>query len=98
MVNISMQDFTITCPEDWYKIQSTVIAQWKKNHGIFIKDIQRLEHSVNDCITEASKVLVLYRQTSRRSYLEAANTHYQRASETIRTFSKRELLASLSKA
>jgi hypothetical protein len=92
-----MQDFVITCPEDWYRIQSTVIAQWKKNHGIFIKDIQRLEKSVNDCITEASKTLVLYRQTGRRSCLETANTHYQRASEIIRTFSKRELLASLSK-
>ena len=92
-----MQDFVITCPEDWYRIQSTVIAQWKKNHGIFIKDIQRLEKSVNECITEASKILVLYRQTGHRSCLETANIHYQRASEIIRTFSKRELLASLSK-
>ena len=92
-----MQDFVITCPEDWYRIQSTVIAQWKKNHGIFIKDIQRLEKSVNECITEASKILVLYRQTGRRTCLETANIHYQRASEIIRTFSKRELLASLSK-
>ncbi len=92
-----MQDFVITCPEDWYRIQSTVIAQWKKNHGIFIKDILRLEKSVNECITEASKILVLYRQTGRRSCLETANMHYQRASEIIRTFSKRELLASLSK-
>ena len=97
MVNISMQDFTITCPEDWYRIQRTVIAQWKKNHGMFIKDIQRLEHSVNECISEASKVLVLYRQTGRRSCLETANQHYARASEYIRVFSKRELLASLSK-
>jgi hypothetical protein len=97
MVNISMQDFTITCPEDWYKIQNTVIAQWKKNHGMFLKDIQRLEKSVNECITDASKSLVLYRQTGRRSCLEAANAHYQRASDYIRTFSKRELLASLSK-
>ena len=92
-----MQDFTITCPEDWYKIQNTVIAQWKKNHGIFIKDIQRLEHAVNNCISEASKVLVLYRQTGRRSYLDVATNHYAKASDYIRTFSKRELLASLSK-
>ncbi len=97
MVNISMQDFVITCPEDWYKIQNTVIAQWKKNYGMFLKDIQRLEKSVNECITEASKSLVLYRQTGRRSCLEAANAHYQRAGDYIRTFSKRELLASLSK-
>ena len=73
------------------------MAQWKKNHGMFLKDIQRLEHVVNDCISEASKALVMYRQTGRRSYLEAATAHYQRASEIIRTFSKRELLASLSK-
>ena len=97
MVNISMQDFTITCPEDWYKIQRTVIAQWKKNHSMFIKDIQRLERTVQEHVSRASNYLVLYRQTHGKSYLELAHQQYTQASDTIKTFSKRELLASLSK-
>lgn len=95
-LNICMSDFKITCPEDWYTIQRTTIADWKKNHGMFIKDIQRLEKTVDQYVSEAGKRLVLYRQTHARSYLEAAHAEYQKASDTIRAFSKREILATLS--
>ena len=96
-LNICMQDFTITCPEDWYRIQRTIIADWKKHHGMFISDIQRLEKTVEYHISEAGKRLVMYRQTHRRSYLEAAQTEYEHATTVLRTFSKREILATLSK-
>jgi G:T/U-mismatch repair DNA glycosylase len=91
-----MNDFTITCPEDWYKIQSTTIKQWKTQHGMFIKDIQRLEKVVENHISEASKILVLHRRTGQQQYLDAAQQSYKNASDAIRVFSKRELLATLS--
>ena len=91
-----MQDYKITCPEDWYEIQKTVLGSWKKHHGMFVKDIQRLEKTVEGYISEAGKKLVLYRQTHARSYLEAAHAEYQKASDCIRAFSKREILATLS--
>jgi hypothetical protein len=92
-----MNDFTITCPEDWYKIQSTIIKQWKTQHGMFIKDIQRLEKVVEAHITEASKILVLYRRTGQQHYLNTAQQSYTSASDAIKVFSKRELLATLSR-
>ena len=95
-LNICMQDFKITCPEDWYAIQRTTIASWKKNHPMFVKDIQRLEKTVQQHISEASSLLVKYRQTHSRTYLELVQQQYAVASEIIKTFSKRELLATLS--
>ena len=91
-----MNDFTITCPEDWYKIQSTTIKQWKTQHGMFIKDIQRLEKVVENHISEASKILVLYRRTGHKHHLTAAQQHYDDATAAILLFSKRELIATLS--
>ncbi len=96
-LNISMSDFTITSPEDWYRIQRTIIADWKRNHGMFVHDIVRLEKTVEHHISEAGKKLVMYRQTHHRSYIEAAHAEYDRASAAIKTFSKREILATLSK-
>ena len=48
-------------------------------------------------ISEYSKKLVLYRQTGRTSYYEAAIQELKTASELLKTFSKREMLATLSK-
>lgn len=92
-----MFDFTINSPEDWYRIQNTVINNWKKEHSIFVNDIRRLEKSIENYLTEYSKKLVLYRQTGRRSYIESANEELVKASELLKTFSKREMLATLSK-
>jgi hypothetical protein len=92
-----MFDFTINSPEDWYRIQNTIIKNWKKDHGIFFNDIKKLEKSVENYISEYSKKLVLYRQTGRTSYYEAAIQELKTASELLKTFSKREMLATLSK-
>jgi hypothetical protein len=96
-LNICMLDYNINSPEDWYRIQRTIIADWKRNHGMFVHDIVRLEKTVEHHISEAGKKLVMYRQTHSRSYLEAAQAEYGHATNAIKTFSKRELLATLSK-
>lgn len=70
---------------------------WKKNHGIFIKDIQRLERSVDTILNERLDQLIMLRQTKRQIYQERADLKLQQAINSLKYFSKIELLASLSK-
>ena len=70
---------------------------WKKNHGIFIKDIQKLERTVDALLNERLDELIMLRQTKRQIYQERANLKLQQAIYSLKYFSKIELLASLSK-
>ena len=70
---------------------------WKKNHGIFINDIKKLENTLNKMYDEYTNILVEYRRTKREHYLEQANKVLVEAIELAKKFSKVELLASLSK-
>ena len=45
---------------------SSRLNVWKKNHGIFIKDIQRLERSVDAILNERLDQLIMLRQTKRQ--------------------------------
>ena len=73
------------------------ITTWKKNHGIFYKDIQKLEDAVAIIMDKRSDKLIDYRRTRKQRYLDEANDILKDALKTIKTFSKVELLASLSK-
>ena len=70
---------------------------WKKNHGIFIKDIQKLERTVDALLNERLDELIMLRQTKRQIYQERADLKLQLAINSLKYFSKIELLASLSK-
>jgi hypothetical protein len=70
---------------------------WKRNHGIFINDIKRLERTLDKMYDEYTNILVDYRRTKREHYLEQANQVLVQALELAKKFSKVELLASLSK-
>tara|TARA_B100000686_G_scaffold341332_1_gene418572 strand:- start:519 stop:800 length:282 start_codon:yes stop_codon:yes gene_type:complete len=70
---------------------------WKKNHGIFIKDIQKLERTVDALLNERLDELIMLRQTKRQIYQERADLKLQQAINSLKYFSKIELLASLSK-
>ena len=70
---------------------------WKRNHGIFINDIKRLERTLDKMYDEYTNILVDYRRTKREHYLEQANQVLVQALELEKKFSKVELLASLSK-
>ena len=43
---------------------------WKKNHGIFINDIKKLENSMNKMYDEYTNILIDYRRTKKERYLE----------------------------
>lgn len=70
---------------------------WKRNHGIFINDIKRLERTLDKMYDEYTNILVDYRRTKKEHYLEQANQVLIQALELAKKFSKVELLASLSK-
>ena len=70
---------------------------WKKNHGIFINDIKKLENTLNKMYDEYTNILVDYRRTRKDRYLEEANAVLIEAINLAKKFSKVELLASLSK-
>ena len=73
------------------------IEVWKKQHGIFYNDIKKLEDSVAKIMDKRADVLIEYRRTRKQRYLDEANAILKDALKTIKTFSKVELLASLSK-
>tara|TARA_B100001996_G_scaffold264563_2_gene206413 strand:+ start:346 stop:618 length:273 start_codon:yes stop_codon:yes gene_type:complete len=70
---------------------------WKKNHGIFINDIKKLENSMNKMYDEYTNILIDYRRTKKERYLEEASSILIEAINLAKKFSKVELLASLSK-
>ena len=70
---------------------------WKKNHGIFINDIKKLENSMNKMYDEYTNILIDYRRTKKERSLEEANSVLIEAINLAKKFSKVELLASLSK-
>jgi len=70
---------------------------WKKNHGIFINDIRKLEKTLNKMYDDYSNIMIDYRRTRRNHYIQQANQVLTEAIELAKKFSKVELLASLSK-
>jgi hypothetical protein len=73
------------------------ITVWKKTHGIFYNDIKRLENQLNKLYDEHTTVLVNYRRTRKTQHLDHAIDILKTAINLAKTFSKVELLASLSK-
>lgn len=82
---------------DEYSEYRSRLNVWKKNHGIFIKDIQKLERTVDTLLNERLDELIMLRQTKRQIYQERADLKLQQAINSLKYFSKIELLASLSK-
>jgi hypothetical protein len=82
---------------DEYSEYRNRLKVWKRNHGIFIKDIQKLERTVDTLLNERLDELIMLRQTKRQIYQERADLKLQQAINSLKYFSKIELLASLSK-
>ncbi len=80
-----------------YEDYMSRLQTWKKNHGMFYRDIQKLEDSVAKIMDKRADILIDYRRTRKQRYLDEANAVLKDALKTIKTFSKVELLASLSK-
>jgi hypothetical protein len=70
---------------------------WRNRFPMFTHDVQRIEKIINQHITAHSKIMVLYRQTHSRSYLEKAQQEIDAINKIIDTVEKLELMAMLSK-
>jgi hypothetical protein len=64
---------------------------------MFTHDVQRIEKIINQHITAHSKIMVMYRQTKNRSYLEKAQLEIDTINTVLATVEKMELMSLLSR-
>lgn len=70
---------------------------WRKRFPMFIHDVQRIEKIIDEHIQEHSRIMVLYRQTKNKSYIDKAQREIDSINRIIKTVEKLELMAMLSK-
>jgi len=70
---------------------------WRKRFPMFIHDVQRIEKIIDEHIQSHSKIMVLYRQTKNRSYIEKAQREIDAINRILETVEKMELMAMLSR-
>ena len=70
---------------------------WRKRFSMFTHDVRQIEHIIDNHIQEHSRIMVQYRQTKNRSYLEKAQLEIDAINKVIGTVEKIELMAMLSR-
>jgi hypothetical protein len=70
---------------------------WRKRFSMFVHDVQQIEKIIDLHIQQHSKIMVMYRQTHNRSYLEKAQLEIDSINRTLATVEKLELIAMLSR-
>ena len=72
-------------------------ARWRKNFPMFKHDVSRIENIVESHVQQYSKLLVNYRQTHSKTYLEQAQVQINEINRVLSTVEKIELMAMLSR-
>jgi len=70
---------------------------WKKRFPMFTHDVHQIEKIIDSHIQQHSKIMVLYRQTHSRNYLEKAQLEIDSINRTLATVEKLELMSLLSR-
>ena len=89
----------------WMKIESdkdfaelrNQFSLWRKRFPMFTHDVQRIEKIIDEHIQAHSKIMVNYRQTKSKSWLEKAQQEIDAINKIINTVEKMELIAMLSR-
>jgi hypothetical protein len=92
-LNIVMK---VESDQDFKQLRDQFTA-WRNRFPMFTHDVQRIEKIINQHITAHSKIMVMYRQTKNRSYLEKAQQEIDTINTVLATVEKMELLSLLSR-
>ena len=92
-LNIRMK---VESDQDFQQLRDQFTA-WRNRFPMFIHDVQRIEKIINQHITAHSKIMVMYRQTKNRSYLEKAQQEINTINTVLATVEKMELMSLLSR-
>ena len=92
-LNIRMK---VESDQDFKQLRDQFTA-WRHRFPMFIYDVQRIEKIINQHITAHSKIMVMYRQTKNRSYLEKAQQEINTINTVLATVEKMELMSLLSR-
>jgi hypothetical protein len=71
-------------------------SEWRKRFPMFTHDVTSIERIVEQHIKQHSQILIQYRQTHSKRYLEEAQKEINTINQVIATVEKIELIAMLS--
>jgi hypothetical protein len=91
-LNICMQ---IESDQDFPKLR-TQFAEWRKRFPMFTHDVNSIERIVEQHIKQHSQILIQYRQTHSKRYLDDAQAEITAINRVVATVEKIELMAMLS--
>jgi hypothetical protein len=86
----------IESDKDFKQLREQFTA-WRKRFPMFIHDVQRIEKIIDEHIQTHSKIMVMYRQTHNKSYLEKAQQEIESINQVLSTVEKIELMAMLAR-
>jgi len=73
------------------------VKRYKKRFPMFLKDIRRIENTIENHIKLHSQYLVKYKQTHSNKYLEKAQAEIDQINNLLKLIDKIELMAMLAK-
>ena len=85
----------IESEQDFSKLR-TQFVEWRKRFPMFTHDVNSIERIVEQHIKQHSQILIQYRQTHGKRYLEEAQQEINTINQVIATVEKIELMALLS--
>ena len=86
----------IESEKDFEELQ-TQFSLWRKRFPMFTHDVQQVERIVNQHIQAHSRIMVMYRQTHSKNYIEKAQQEIDAINRVLATVEKIELMAMLSR-
>ena len=86
----------IESDKDFEQLRAQFSA-WRRRFPMFTHDVQRIEKIIDEHIQAHSKIMVMYRQTKNRSYLEKAQQEIDTINTVLATVEKMELMSLLSR-
>ena len=82
---------------DFSEVRAALMAARRRHPG-HLKDIQRIERTVEGLISEYGSVMVLYRQSHRRKLLERSYAILEKISHCVDRLNRAELFVLLSRS